>query len=169
MESYEDGLAKAYAHDSGLHHEGNTLYIAGTRNLRDVSQWPLIPFQKTKHSDIYKRMDDYLSRNPDINTLIGHSAAGAAVLEKAKHDKKYTTITYGSPTFNTDMFSKQNVIRIINRHANMFDPVALLDTGSNRSFIPRSLNPHSASSAYRRNNNMFNDDFVSYRNKRNKF
>ena len=47
MQDYEEGLNKAYAADSGLYHEGDRLFIAGTRNLKDVSQWPLIPFQKT--------------------------------------------------------------------------------------------------------------------------
>ena len=134
-----------------------------------MSQWPLIPTYRTRKSDIYKRMDEYLTQNPDIKNLVGHSAAGSAVLEKARRDKQYSTITYGAPVFDTDIFSKHNVIRKVNRHSNMFDPVAVCDFGANRSFIPGTLNPHSVINAPRRNNNYFNNDFVSYRNKRNKF
>ena len=169
MEQYEQGLAKAYEAESGLFADGDTLYVAGTRGLRDVSQWPLIPTYRTRNSDIYKRMDEYLSQNPNIKNLVGHSAAGSAVLEKARRDKKYSTITYGAPVFDTDIFTKHNVVRKVNRHANMFDPVAMFDWSSNRSFIPGTFNPHSVINAPRRNNNFFNNDFVRYRTKRNKF
>ena len=88
---------------------------------------------------------------PNINTIIGHSAAGASVLEKARHDNKYTTITYGAPVFDLDMINKHGVIKRTNTYANFFDPVAMFDFGANRSFIPKSLNPHTASNSYRRN------------------
>ena len=114
-------------------------------------------------------MDESLAQNPNINNLVGHSAAGSAVLEKATRDNKYSTITYGAPIFDQDVFTKHNVIRKVNRHANMFDTVAMFDFGANRSFIPGSLNPHSVINAPRRNNNFCNNDFVSSRTKRNKF
>ena len=52
MEQYEQGLAKAYEAESGLFADGDTLYVAGTRGLKDVSQWPLIPTYRTRNSDI---------------------------------------------------------------------------------------------------------------------
>ena len=169
MEQYEEGLSKAYSDPTGLYQEGDTLYVAGTRNMKDVSQWPNIPTYKTENIDIYKRMDEYLKNNPNINTIIGHSAGGASVLKKARQDNKYTTITYGAPVFDLDMINKHGVIRRTNRYANFFDPVAMFDFGANRSFIPKSINPHTASNSYRRNNNFFNNDFTSYRDKRMKF
>ena len=155
MEQYAEGLSKAYADPTGLYQEGDTLYVAGTRNLKDVSQWPNIPTYKTDNIDIFKRMDEYLKKKPNINTIKGHSAGGASVLEKARQDNKYTTITYGAPVFDLDMINKHGVIRRNNRYANFFDPVAAFDFGANRSFIPKSLNPHTASNAYRRNNIFF--------------
>ena len=83
MDTFQEGLRKAYEAESGLYADGGTLYVAGTRGLRDVSQWPLIPTNKTRNLDIYKRMDEYLSQNPNIKNLVGHSAGGSAVLEKA--------------------------------------------------------------------------------------
>ena len=53
MQQYEEGLRKAYEAESGLFADGDALYVAGTRGLRDVSQWPLIPTFKTRNSDIY--------------------------------------------------------------------------------------------------------------------
>ena len=128
----------------------------------------MIGANTTRNLDVYKRMDDYLIKNPNIDTIIGHSAGGAAALEKARHDKRYSTITYNSPTFDTDMFTKHNVVRRTNRFSNMFDPISIVDFGARRNFIP-GFNPHSYNNAPRRNNNFFNNDFVSYRTKRNKF
>ena len=163
MEQYSNGLSKAYENPDGLYREGDTLYIAGTRNLKDVSQWPLIVLHKT-------RMDEYLKNNPDIKNLVGHSAAGAAILEKQKETgNRYNTITYGSPTLDTSFITKHNSIHRVNRYANFFDPVALLDFSAQRSFIPRTWNPHSASNAYRQPKGYFNNEFVSYSDKRRRF
>ena len=161
MEQYEQGLRRAYENENGLYHENDRLYVAGTRGLRDVSQWPLIPLNKTSQNDIYKRMDEYLNNNPGITTLIGHSAAGAAVLDKAKRDPKYITITYGSPILDTDFITKHNVVRRTNRYAHFFEPVAILDAGAARSFIPWNFNPHSPASAYRKGNGLFDNNSVS--------
>ena len=125
----------------------------------------MIGANTTRNLDVYKRMDDYLIKNPNIDTIIGHSAGGAAALEKARHDKRYSTITYNSPTFDADMFTKHNVVKKkTSRYANMFDPVAMFDFQAQRNFIP-GYNPHSYFNAPRRNNNFFNDDFVNYRTK----
>ena len=56
---YQDGLSKAYDNENGLYQDGNRLYVAGTRGLKDVSQWWMIPTYKTRNLHIYKRMDDY--------------------------------------------------------------------------------------------------------------
>ena len=54
ISSDQQGLNKAYNTEDGLFENTNTnsLYIAGTRNLTDISQWYKIPLFKTKESDI---------------------------------------------------------------------------------------------------------------------
>ena len=165
---YQDGLSKAYDNENGLYQDGNKLYVAGTRNLGHVSEWWKIPFNQVSNSSIYRNMDEYLQQHPEIDTLVGHSYGSSAILHKQKQNNKYSTIAYNSPVFDTDMFSKHNTISRTNRYANMFDPVAAFDFGARRNFIP-GYNPHSYFNAPRRNNDFFNDDFVSYRTKRNKF
>ena len=139
---YQDGISKAYENENGLYHDGNELYVAGTRNLGHVGEWYKIPFHKVSNSSIYKNMNEYLEQHPEIDTLVGHSYGSSAILHKQKHNNKYSTIAYNSPVFDGDMFSKHNVIRKTNRYANMFDPVAMFDFTSQRNFMP-GLNPHS--------------------------
>ena len=111
-------------------------------------------------------MDKYLGGNPEVDTLIGHSYGSAAALHKQKQNSRYNTIAYNSPLFDTDAFTKHNVIRRVNRHANALDPVAMFDFSANRSFIPSSLNPQSYTNAPKRKKTHFEDNFVSYTNKR---
>ena len=155
MQDYESNLEKAYSSPDGLYRDGDHLYVAGTRNIGHVLEWYKIPFQTVRSSEIYQNMDKYLSENPGINTPIGHSYGSSAILEKQKQDNKYKTIAYNSPVFE-NIFSNHNKITQSNRYANAFDPVALLDFTSKRSFIP-SLNPHSYQNAGRSKD--INDDF----------
>ena len=169
MQEYEEGLAKAYATPDGLYRDGNKLYVAGTRNMGHVAEWWKIPFYQVESSEIYRNMDKYLSENPEIDTLIGHSYGSAAALHKQKQNSRYNTIAYNSPVFDTDAFTKHNVVRRVNRHANALDPVAMFDFSANRSFIPSSLNPHSYTNAPKKSNGYFDNNFVSYRDKRMKY
>ena len=165
---YQDGLSKAYDNENGLYQDGNRLYVAGTKNLGHVSEWWKIPFNQVSNSSIYRNMDEYLQQHPEIDTLVGHSYGSSAILHKQKQNNKYSTIAYNSPVFDCYIFTKHNTITRTNRYANMFDPVAALDFSARTNFIP-GYNPHSYFNAPRRNNDFFNNDFVSYRDKRNKF
>ena len=50
-----EGLKRAYASDSGAYIHGNRMYVAGTRNLRDVyDDITKVPFSLTRHSDRFK-------------------------------------------------------------------------------------------------------------------
>ena len=102
MISDQEGLNKAYNTEDGLYEDTNTntLFIAGTRNLKDVSQWGKIPRFKTKESDIYNRAKKYLEDHPNLTNLVGHSYGGSAALQFQKDDNKYQTRTYGSPVFD---------------------------------------------------------------------
>ena len=81
----EDGLKKAYATPEGYYKDGNKLYIAGTRDSHDVYDWSKIVAGSFRNSEIYKNADEVFKNNPDIDTVIGHSAGGSAALELEKN------------------------------------------------------------------------------------
>ena len=68
-----DGLRKAYASKSGTHIHGNRMYIAGTRNLRDVVDDIGLPLGLTRYGDRFKSAKNVLDENPQVEQLIGHS------------------------------------------------------------------------------------------------
>ena len=49
-----EGLRRAYMRDDGLYDFGDTLYIAGTKSLEDVSNWPLLPSGRVHKTQRYK-------------------------------------------------------------------------------------------------------------------
>ena len=112
MQDYEPGLQRAQESPDGLYRDGDHLYVAGARNFGHAFEWYRIPFQTVRSSEIYQNMDRYLTENPNITTLIGHSYGSSAILEKQKQDSKYKTITYNSPMFD-DIFSNHNKKNLI--------------------------------------------------------
>ena len=122
------GLTKAYAADSATYIDGDTLYIAGTRNMRDrYDDITKLPFGLTKHSHRYKQAEDVLKDNPQIKNLVGHSLSSAVSVELTKqHPEKNLELKalYASPFI--DFGSKTHD----NRYRHKFDPISLLDKGS---------------------------------------
>ena len=55
----ETGLDKAFASPDGLFADGDTLFVAGTRNMGHVAEWWRIPFHQVQKSEIYRNMDNY--------------------------------------------------------------------------------------------------------------
>jgi hypothetical protein len=55
-------LNRAYHNGNGTFIKDDIIYIAGTRNMKDVAQWPLIPSGLTHKSDIYRRADQNFKR-----------------------------------------------------------------------------------------------------------
>ena len=94
-----EGLRRAYASDSGAYIHGNRMYVAGTRNLRDVyDDITKVPFSLTRHSDRFKSAKKVLDENPQVETLIGHSLAGAIVQDLNKDNgMRYITRSYNAP------------------------------------------------------------------------
>ena len=80
----EEGIKKAYDKPEGYHIDGNKLFIAGTRDFRDVMDWPKIPSGTFKDSKIYKNIEPVFKDNPQIYHIVGHSAGGSAALEFEK-------------------------------------------------------------------------------------
>ena len=76
----EKGLNNAYNNHNKIHVENDTLYIAGTSDLKDVyDDITKIPFFGTvKDSTRYNQAKTALDSNPNITKLIGHSL-GASV------------------------------------------------------------------------------------------
>ena len=78
------GLDKAYNLDSGSYVFGDTLFVAGTKSLRDVWDDLKIPFGLTSWSDRYQQADRVLQASPQVRRVVGHSLGGAVALELAK-------------------------------------------------------------------------------------
>ena len=79
----ENGLNQAYNNHNKIHVDNDTLYIAGTSNLKDVyDDLTKIPFFGTvKDSTRYNQAKTALDSNPHIKNLVGHSLGGSISLE----------------------------------------------------------------------------------------
>ena len=124
-------LNRAYHNSSGTYIKDDTIYLAGSRNMKDVAQWPLIPLGLTHKSDIYRRADQILKDNPHVKSIVAHSYGGSAALELQKkyRDRNYKTTTFSAPVLSIqkgEKFSKP------------YDPVSLFDLG--KSTIPQGDN-----------------------------
>ena len=95
----EIGLNKAYNNNNKIHVDGDTLFIAGTSNLKDAyDDITKIPFYgSTMDSTRYNQAKTALDSNPHIKNLVGHSLGGSISLEIQKNNAKYKTTTYGAP------------------------------------------------------------------------
>ena len=123
------GLDKAYSSKSGTHVENDVMYIAGTRNMRDVyDDITKLPFGLTKHAQRYKDAEQVLKDNPQVKQFVGHSLASSVSDELRKqHPDKNLELKalYGSPFI--DLGFKQHE----NRFRHKFDPISMLDRGAN--------------------------------------
>ena len=83
-------LIRAYHNSSGTYIKDDTIYLARSRNMKDVVQWPLIPLGLTQKSDIYKRADQILKDNPHVKNIVAHSYGGSTAreLQKQYQDRK---------------------------------------------------------------------------------
>ena len=128
----KDGLDRAYASANKTFVAGDTLYVAGTSNLRDVMDDTLIPLGQTRHSQRYGQAERTLKAMPQVRRVIGHSLGGAVALQLAK-DHGLESRTFGAPVLS---FSGGE------RYRNYGDPISTTDFGAHTSYAPR-LNPHS--------------------------
>ena len=153
----EDGIKQAYNKPEGYHIDGNKLYIAGTRGLTDVMDWYKIPLGTFSSSHIYKNIEPVFKNNPNIDTVVGHSAGGSAALELEKNfpNRNITSITYNAP-----VFERADPNKILNenqrpmRFAISGDPVSMLDMNAQTTFkAPNFVDPtvlglHTMSNSY---------------------
>jgi hypothetical protein len=128
------GLDKAYDSPDKLHVQGDTLYVAGTSNLRDYWDDLKIPFGKTANAQRYIDADKLLEKNPQVSNLVGHSLGGSAVLELQKNlqNRKFKTNVYGTPA--ASLTTPDNVDN--HRYRNFGDPFSIFDRGAEINYKP---------------------------------
>ena len=82
----EIGLKKAYNTHKGIHIDNDTMFIAGTRNFRDVyDDVTKIPvWGDLKNSKRYRDVEEEIKANPNVKKLIGHSLGSSVALEFEK-------------------------------------------------------------------------------------
>ena len=95
----EIGLGNAYKSDNKISIKDDTMFLAGTSNLRDVWDDLKIPFNLTKFSQRYQDADNLLKHNPQVKKLVGHSLSGSVSLELQKQhpNRHFDITTYGAP------------------------------------------------------------------------
>ena len=127
----KEGLDRATATADKLYVNGDTMYVAGTSNLRDVWDDFKIPFGKTAEAQRYKDADALLGKNSQVTNLVGHSLGGAAVLELQKNhtEREFKTNTYGAPLVSWTTPDRANN----NRYRNYGDPISFFDRGAKAS------------------------------------
>ena len=135
----EIGLKKAYNTHKGIHIDNDTMFIAGTRNFRDVyDDVTKIPvWGDLKNSKRYRDVEEEIKENPNVKKLVGHSLAGSVALEFEKNNKGYETTTYGAPVFGGLEGGERRY-----RHRN--DPISAFDFGAKS--VGFSFNPLTAHS-----------------------
>ena len=104
------GLDKAYALDSGVLPVGDTLYVAGTKSLRDAWDDLKIPLGLTSWSQRYGDADRVLDASPQIRRVVGHSLGGAVALELQKSHPQLNlqSETYGAPVLSLSGSSQRH-------------------------------------------------------------
>ena len=133
----EIGLNKAYKSNTSTHIDGDTLYVAGTKNLKDwYDDITKLPFGLTKHADRYKDAENALKENPNVKKIVGHSLGSSVSdeLRKQHPDKELKLkALYGSPFIDFGNKTHEN------RFRHKFDPISMFDKGAQ--VVGGSFNP----------------------------
>ena len=129
------GLELAYAAPNNTFRQGETLYISGTHELRDVLDDTLIPFNAVHLSNRYAQAQDALA--PGITTIVGHSLGAAVAARLAEQNPRLPARLYGAPRISWSSNANSR-IKSVRRYG---DPVSLLDRGASSSV--GGFNPHS--------------------------
>ena len=134
------GLDKAYESNKSTYIDGDTLYIAGTKGLKDwYDNFTKLPFGLTRHADRYKDAEQALRENPQVKNLVAHSLGSSVSDELRKqHPEKNLELKalYASPFI--DFGSKTHE----NRWRHRGDLISMFDQGAQ--VVGGSFNPLSA-------------------------
>ena len=130
----EIGLNKAYSAHNATHIDGDTMYIAGTRNFRDVyDDITKLPFGLTKHADRYRQAEEVLKDNPNVKKIVGHSLSTSVADELRKqHPDRQLELKalYASPFIDFGNKKHENRFRHKGDLISMFDSGAQVVGGS---------------------------------------
>jgi hypothetical protein len=122
----ENGLEQAYISPTHLffYKNNDTLYMAGTKNIRDLYDDIKIPFGLTRYSQRYMDADKVLQQDPNIKNVVSHSPSGSVALEfQKKHpERNYHTTTYNAPV--------NSVTPSNDRYSDIFDSISAQDYGA---------------------------------------
>ena len=122
------GLRKAYESNKSTFVEGDTLYVAGTKTLKDwYDNFTKLPFGLTKNADRYKDAENALRENPQVKNSVGHSLGSSVSVELTKqHPEKQLELKalYASPF--VDFGSKTHE----NRYRHFGDVISMFDKGA---------------------------------------
>ena len=125
------GLQRAYASSKGLYRNRDTLFVAGTIDISDVTDdWIKIPFQQVPNIHRFKVANKYLDsmEGQGIKRLVGHSL-GAVTAQEPGRQGNIPVTQYGSPVCDP---TPRNPFHRPDRTACRFDPVAILDFGARK-------------------------------------
>ena len=127
----------AYAASNNVFRQGNTLYISGTHEARDVLDDALIPLGSVHLSNRYAQAQAALG--PGVTTLVGHSLGAAVAAKLAEQNPSLRARLYGAPRLSW-WYNNHDRIQSFRHYG---DPISMLDRGA-RSTV-RGGNPHSYS------------------------
>ena len=134
-----EGLRRAYEEDDGLYDYGDALYIAGTKSLDDVLNWPKLPSGRIRSTRRYlDTMKHIKAMDKKPKRLIGHSY-GASVSQAIAEELGMEARSYGTPAW--DLFGNKDKEYTL-RYKHWGDPVGSLDSNASLVKAP-GWNPHS--------------------------
>ena len=140
----ELGLREAYSSPEGVVRHGDTLYVAGTRSLRDVVDDTLIPLRQVHRSQRYGNALGAIQKgNGEVKYLVGHSLGGAIAARLLEDFPDLVEArAYGAPLWRSHATARLKAFR------RRFDPVSMFDGAASTTQAP-GFNPHSYAGAKR--------------------
>ena len=122
------GLAKAYQSNISTHIDGDTMYIAGTKNAKDwYDNFTKLPFGSTTNADRYLDAENTLRANPQINNIVAHSLGSSVAVELTKQPASKELelkALYASPFVDSGTKTHEN------RYRHKYDVISELDHGA---------------------------------------
>lgn len=125
-DSDRKGLDAAYLSPDGIVIDGDRMYIAGTKTMKDWIQDLYIPLRKVEKHSRYKAASSKMS--PAIREVVGHSLGGAVVAKLIEDRSDLHGRAYNAP------LARVRPTQNMEHYANVFDPASVLDFRANRSF-----------------------------------
>lgn len=125
-----EGLNQAYRNINSVHHDGTTLFVAGSRHVTDWLHNPLIAAGRVRDTPRFRTASQVLSLYPGTTRIAGHSLGAAVATELAQqHGLQYEVYANPGISYHDDPHS----------HRHYMDVVSILDRGAQTTW---SMHPH---------------------------